>query len=227
MNYPPPPEKPGHVKANPYAATQAAAVGYPPQQATNTPGLIGFILSLLGLVGIGCVLMSVAGIIFSFVGLKREPKGLATAGLIIGILGLLIWGAFIAIWITMVAVATTTVASIGPMAVDQMENYMPLMEANQHLVRQWSEEGMPDTAAANEILDGHFARWDNQIRYELNEARGYYRLRSAGPNGVFDSPGDGGDDAEDDISIGPFHSMGQANWFHPNNLPGSGLLPKD
>lgn len=50
----------------------------------NGLGLAGFIVSLVGLVSRG--LISPVGLVMSIVALKREPKGFAIAGLVLGIL---------------------------------------------------------------------------------------------------------------------------------------------
>jgi hypothetical protein len=60
-------------------------------QGSNGLGTAGFVLSLLGIVT--CGFTSIFGFILSFAGLFKEPRGLAIAGLILGIPG----GVFFAI----------------------------------------------------------------------------------------------------------------------------------
>lgn len=48
-------------------------------------GIAGFVLSLLGLVS--CGLLSPIGLILSWIGMYREPKGLAIAGFVMGLIG--------------------------------------------------------------------------------------------------------------------------------------------
>jgi len=61
----------------------------------NAKGITGFILSLVSIVcifispGISIVL-SILGIVFSSIGLSKQPKGLAIAGLVISILSFII-----------------------------------------------------------------------------------------------------------------------------------------
>jgi hypothetical protein len=52
---------------------------------TNVPGVVGFILSLFGILTCGCILP--LGLILSVIGLWNEPRGLAIAGTMIGIIG--------------------------------------------------------------------------------------------------------------------------------------------
>lgn len=70
----------------------AAPYGYgmePPfaqPRATNTLGLIGFILGVVGLCITGGILSPV-GLVISFVALFRPPRGFAVAGVIVGLVG--------------------------------------------------------------------------------------------------------------------------------------------
>lgn len=61
---------------------QQVVVESPP---TNVLGVAGFVLSVLGF--LSCGLLSPIGLVLSFCGMFDKPKGLATAGLIIGFLG--------------------------------------------------------------------------------------------------------------------------------------------
>ncbi|MCA9292625.1 MAG: type II secretion system protein GspG [Phycisphaerales bacterium] len=61
-----------------------------PRAARNTEGnslgVAGFVVSLVGF--LSCGLLSPIGLILSLVALKKEPKGLAIAGVVLGALGL-------------------------------------------------------------------------------------------------------------------------------------------
>ena len=61
----------------------------------STSALVGFIASIVGLVGLRLGIFSLAllitGVVLSAIGLKSDKRGLAIAGLIIGIIGLAIW----------------------------------------------------------------------------------------------------------------------------------------
>lgn len=66
------------------------------QQERNTNGIgtSGFVLSLISLV-LGWIpflgwLLWILGLIFSFVGVLKKPKGLAIAGLVISVIGLIL-----------------------------------------------------------------------------------------------------------------------------------------
>lgn len=53
---------------------------------SNATGLVGFILSLLGLLGT-CGLFSPVGLVVSLVGLGKRPRGFAIAGVVLGAIG--------------------------------------------------------------------------------------------------------------------------------------------
>ncbi len=55
--------------------------GQPPEDQKNSAGTWGFVLSILGL--FTCFILSPFGLIFSLIGLKKHPKNMAIAGVII------------------------------------------------------------------------------------------------------------------------------------------------
>ncbi len=77
---------------------------HPPRHSdSNGMGIAGFVCSLVGLVACAGVLCPI-GLILSAIGMQREPRGLAIAGLIIGIVGsvevlvvILWWAALVAL----------------------------------------------------------------------------------------------------------------------------------
>jgi hypothetical protein len=56
---------------------------------SNTMGTAGFVVSLVGL--LSCGILCPVGFVMSLIGLRKQPRGLATAGVVIGALGT-IWG---------------------------------------------------------------------------------------------------------------------------------------
>ena len=70
---------------------QTIIINQQERRSTNGLGTAGFILALLGLIfswvpGLGWAL----GLIFSFVGIFRTPRGLAIAGLVISCIALIV-----------------------------------------------------------------------------------------------------------------------------------------
>ncbi len=103
----------------------------PQQQRINVIGVIGFVLSLVGLLGF-CFLPAAAfsflAVILCFIGMFIEPRGLAIAGFIIGLIGsalialiALLFGGMLALGIgfaAMLTEANTEIAHIGGLARD-------------------------------------------------------------------------------------------------------------
>ena len=84
-----PPPSPNSF-ANQPSFNQPTPSGQPHRQQgqpTNGIGLTGFIFSLVGL--FLCGIPSVIGLVISAFGLRKEPRGLAIAGVIIGLIGMI------------------------------------------------------------------------------------------------------------------------------------------
>lgn len=64
---------------------QPQVVYLPAPARSNGLGVAGFVLSLVGL--ISCGILSPIGLVLSFVALFKRPRGLAIAGVIIGLIG--------------------------------------------------------------------------------------------------------------------------------------------
>lgn len=86
----------------------------PPQRVLNIPGLIGMISSIVGLLGL-CLapffVFSIAGLIVSIFGMRRPDRGMAIAGLVMGIIGTIL------LFITIVIVLIAIVAAASEQAV--------------------------------------------------------------------------------------------------------------
>ena len=72
-----------------------------PEPKSNGLGVAGFVLAMLGLllcwVPVLDWILWVLGLIFSFIGVFKQPRGFAIAGLVISLIGLVILIAFVAI----------------------------------------------------------------------------------------------------------------------------------
>jgi len=148
---------------------------------TNTPGLIGFILSLCGLL---CGVMFPIGFVVSLFGLRQQPKGFAIAGTIIGAVGtllilmvLLIYGAMIATCIGFGAAAAKPV----------IDTQTAITEAEAKIDEYLIDNGEPpDEETGNQLIADITDGWDRNLRYEPT-GDGEYVIRSAGMDGTFDT----------------------------------------
>lgn len=161
-----------------------------PQQQQNTLGLIGFILSL---VGIFVCPLSLVGLILSVMGLKQEPKALAIAGTIIGafitlvnLIVLLIYGAVI---FACVGSAIGLGAAMKP-TLDTHQSISTVRESVDEYYE--ANDAYPSTGTGQDMAAGHLDGWQKELRY--SQLDGDYEIRSAGPDGQFNTPDDITDD---------------------------------
>lgn len=94
------PQAPQYAPQQPqYQAPQYQAPQYQYQyqiapRQVNGMGIAGFVLALVGAVFFWCpildAILSLLAVIFSGFGMRKEPKGLAIAGLVIGLIALVV-----------------------------------------------------------------------------------------------------------------------------------------
>ncbi len=173
-------------------ATQTAPQSYvpkvlpPPQE--NGFGIAGFIASIIGVVTCGS--LSIFGVILSTIGLKKEPKGLAVAGLILGLIGLveLVGFGFLAY------AGYQTAQSVGS-TFNQFANKALLQQKAMEVASKWEEdETLPSQADGDEIMSSTTDLWGNVIEYETDGST--FSIRSPGQDGIAYNA--------DDIVVGPF-----------------------
>jgi hypothetical protein len=148
----------------------------PAKPSGNGMGVAGFIVSLVGLIlcaGIICPL----GLVFSLIGLGREPRGLAIAGTILGGLGTLVFLGLVAVFLGVGEMKETMVTGVR-FAMVQVE------------IEQYHKEHgeFPDADDGNEMIADELDGWDRPIRYSRTGTG--YQLQSAGPDGEFDTADD-------------------------------------
>lgn len=154
--------------------------------STNVVGVIGFVLALLGLLFGWCfwpvAALSALGVILSFIGMFSEPRGLAIAGFIIGLLGC----AVLAILLLVVGVLGAGLAGAAAA--------MPRIEGTtdatliQTAVTEYKETNgvFPATLDDMTALDESFKTdfWGNPYRFAIEEVDGIFTLTSDGEDGV-------------------------------------------
>lgn len=172
---------------------------YPPRAngEGNTLGLIGFVLSLIGLLGC-CVqpaaLFSIAGLVLSIVALSKRPRGLAIAGVVLGVLGassalvvfLLIGAAVLAFIPLAIAVA----AMAGPEIETEVEQ--AILEAKVSAYVDQAGAFPTDLSQIPDLSEKLLTDpWGTPYRLDiLNVAAEDFEIRSAGPDRVFDTEDD-------------------------------------
>lgn len=152
--------------------------------------VVGLVFSLLGF--LTCGVLSPVGLVISIVAFVRQRGRMALIGVIAGALGSCGGGCCCA---SLFALAGT--AASGAVALAQMVG--PEFSTGVRMgVIEWrigeyerDNDRLPDSLAElappeDELLDG----WGKQWRYELRRQAPGYELRSAGPDGEFDTDDD-------------------------------------
>ena len=96
---------------NPTAPQPIYVQQVPEQKSSNGLGIAGFVVSLCSAFMVWVpflnFVLALVGLILSAMGMKKEPKGLATAGLVISIIFLIVS----LIWVIIILIAASAVGS--------------------------------------------------------------------------------------------------------------------
>lgn len=189
-----PPKPPNPYPNSPYQSPPS--VGPPVQE--NTAGTIGFVMSLLGL--LFCPIFSVIGLFMSWSAMKNEPKGLATAGLVIGIFGTI--GLVITIIVLVIVFGGLfTIAATGAAGAQYYSEQVPQRTSVSIIVEEYDGESIPTQAEGDALLKGETDVWGRQIRFSRDEDT--FSVSSDGPDGL--------PETGDDLMMGPYSSIKEAS----------------
>lgn len=151
---------------------------------SNTLGLIGFIISLSGI--LTCGLLFPIGLVLSVIGLFKQPRGFAAGGAIVGGLGTI----GIVAMVAFVGMATIT-AWMG--FKDLVKNIATISKVNDASERikedQVKQGGLPDDARGATVIKGMRDHHEKQLRYKRTGDR-RFEIRSAGKDGEFNTGDD-------------------------------------
>jgi len=172
--------------SQPRTATQEREVIYildPPKPPTNGWGTAGFIFSLLGIFTGG--LLSPIGLLLSFFGLFKRPRGFAATGFVISLLGV----GFVASMVAM-PVLVHRHQIVRRQIHEQNRQTMQIMDRAIKEVRTVfvSTQGHLDGYDGNAITVQHKDAWGTELRYDEREEG--FAIRSAGPDRDFDTRDD-------------------------------------
>ncbi len=152
-----------------------------PTKRRNILGLVGFIVSLFGLL-CTCGLLCPIGLLVSLIAAFKPPRGFAIAGLVIGFLGT----------VGIIAVALSPLPREG---MRLMNTVMILQAGHEAIVaHQGANSGqLPDSDNWKTVLEQSGVAtvdgWDRELRYTPNDD-GTFDLRSACFDGKFDTEDD-------------------------------------
>ena len=149
---------PQQPQPNPYGGKPVVLP--PPKE--NGLGIAGFIVSAIGIVT--CGVLSIFGVILSAIALKKEPKGMAIAGLILGLIGLVeLVGFGFAMFAGFRGVQQFSQIIQQSVAEAQLES-----NANE-IGEVWEESGsVPSQEEGDELVANSFDAWGNSVQYETD-----------------------------------------------------------
>lgn len=163
----------------------------------NGWGLAGFIVSMAGL--FVCGIPSLIGAVISAIGLRKEPRGFAIAGLFVGLLGVFEFVAFGLFLFTMYRAADAGISAVRTTMIESQLNF----EATT-IGEVWEQNSrIPTQSEGNDLLAGKRDVIGNSIVYETDGAS--FSLRSAGRDGILRT--------NDDVVAGPFNDAKSAIQF--------------
>ena len=161
-------------------------ISSPAARPSNPMGLTGFIISLVSLVGCGGLLSPVS-LIFSLIGLGREPRAFAIAGLVLSLIGLLgfvflfLFGGLalllVLVGLGVAAAGALLVGAVGPNAFVVLDGIHDFYEANDRVPAALTELDLP----ATDLTD----TWGNRFVYIPSDDAGAFILISAGPDEAY------------------------------------------
>jgi len=155
-------------------------IGPPPPRPSNSLGLAGFLVSLIG-APLTCGMLAPLGLLLSLFALRKQPRGFAVTGVILGLLG------------------TAWIASIGLQAANRVHRRevkqktaitrVQLEEAKDLIVKHQIESGkIPKGIEGNKLVLHLKDGWETPIRYDYDKDS--YLIRSAGPDGQWETHDD-------------------------------------
>lgn len=148
---------------------------------SNGFGVAGFVLSLMGF--FTCGVLSPLGLLFSVLGMFRAPRGLATAGMVMGLVGT---GA-IGMFLTAVSHESHHHEDSAIRHYEVHRTSERINQAKQEIeqFRLEHEGRMPEGVDGNKMIVVIEDGWHTSLGYEPDD-NGYV-IRSAGPDQVFDT----------------------------------------
>lgn len=156
-----------------------------PPSNTNVFGVMGFIVSLIGLL-LTCGLLCPLGLLISLIGLFKPPRGMAITGTILGVIG----SFFLAIFGFGMVLAVVGPIFLIKSAAEEAITREAIMQARNKIEQHRIEQGsLPDGVAGNKLILEFKDAWKHELRYDGEEG-GTFVVRSMGPDGKFDTPDD-------------------------------------
>lgn len=164
------------------------------EQQSNGLGVAGFVLSLVGF--LSCGLLCIPGALMSAIAMRRQPRGLAIAGLIIGLVGSLfslVILALIALIGFGAVLGAVGLAGLVPEFQAQIELAALTEQVDEHIDSTGSLPPTLSTMNSQPLFT--IDPWGTNYRYVPSTVDLSFTITSAGPDGTFDTADDINNDA--------------------------------
>ncbi len=185
---------------------QPAAHVHVHQSESNSLGTASFVLSLIG--WFTCGLLCPIGLILGLIGLGRQPKGLAMAGVIIGALGTVVpLIVFLIFGTAILAMCGLGAAGLAQLA-EQQQASRPAADA---IYQHYQTNGsLPDGILGTTIVSG-YSHDGQDFRYRAGSLPDSFYIQHPGRDGQWDTADDWETSWDLDFDFtGPSQSVGQS-----------------
>lgn len=147
----------------------------------NALGITGFVVSLLGVL-FTCGLLAPVGLLLSVAGLFRRPRGLATAGVVIGLLGTL--------WLAAGGLAVGAGVAGASQAAKSRRTVRVIAEAAAAVENHRYAAGeLPDNPRGQVLIVDFTDAYGNALHYQRLDGN-RFEVRSAGPDELYHTTDD-------------------------------------
>lgn len=166
-------------------ATINSGNSYPYEpKPTNTLGIVGFVLSLIGIL-LTCGTLNIISLPLSLIALAWKPRGLAIAGTLVSALGV----AFLALVGWGMVAGFMGLKQIADIAGKAIQTQVVITEAKASIENYRAQNNaLPDGIEGNKLVVVKKDGWETELRYDLDGDS--YLIRSAGPDKEFDTEDD-------------------------------------
>lgn len=155
----------------------------------NVLGNIAMICSLVGLLITGGLLCPV-GLVLGIIALKKEPKGTAITGVVVGAIGSLFLVVMLLIFGAVVFTFCCSCIGLGGLAAQSAERQNISKPAAQAIYAHYEETGsLPDDATGEQIVAAY--THDGQaFKYDVGSTMENFLILHPGKDGKWDTPDD-------------------------------------
>lgn len=202
-----------------YPTPNPGQQGYQPPPS-NGLGVSGFIVSITGAIVTAGFLCPI-GFVLSAIALRKEPRGFAIAGTIIGLLGSILAAGVTVMLVNAFNTGMGFFGNFGPQMTTSTTMSIASYDIDSHYTS--NNNTLPDQATGDALVAAHLDGWNTPIKYQpVLGSTTDYELVSAGPDMQF---GTSDDYTEQHIALASHsHGFPPPQNFAIDNAPDQKLI---